>query len=174
MLVVVGRIGRPHGVRGAVSIDVRTDEPDLRFAIGNRLTADSGVVLTIDSATWHSGRLLLTFEGYPDRTAIETLRGQLLSVERDDSESPEDPEEFYDTALVGCDVVTADGNAVGRVIEVAHLPAQDMLVVAREDSTEVLVPFLEAMVPKVDVQAKRIVITPPPGLLDTEAVEVDS
>lgn len=174
MLVVVGRIGRPHGVRGAVSIDVRTDEPDLRFAIGNRLTADSGVVLTIDSATWHSGRLLLTFEGYPDRTAIETLRGQLLSVERDDSESPEDPEEFYDTALVGCDVVTADGKAVGRVIEVAHLPAQDMLVVAREDSTEVLVPFLEAMVPKVDVQAKRIVITPPPGLLDTEAEEDDS
>jgi len=174
MLVVVGRIGRPHGVRGAVSIDVRTDEPDLRFAPGNEVIADSGVVLTIESATWHSGRLLLTFEGYPDRTAIERLRGQVLSVDRDDSESPEDPAEFYDTALVDCEVVTAEGAVVGRVIEVAHLPAQDMLVVVRADSKEVLIPFVEAMVPEVDVHANRIVITPPPGLLDAEAEEDDS
>ena len=174
MLVVVGRIGRPHGVRGAVSIDVRTDEPDLRFAPGSELITDSGVVLTIASTTWHSGRLLLTFEGYPDRTAIEELRGQLLSVERDESESPEDPEEFYDTALVDCEVVTVDGDVVGRVVEVAHLPAQDMLVVERGNDPEVLVPFVAAMVPEVDVHAKRIVITPPPGLLDTENPEGDS
>lgn len=167
MLVVVGRIGRPHGVRGAVSIEVRTDEPDRRFAVGARLLTDTGRELTVTSSTWHSGRLLVTFEGYDDRTAIESLRNQLLSVDRPEDEQPEDPEEFYDSALVGCEVVDSTGAVVGTVQDVAHLPSQDMLVVT-SDEREVLIPFIEQFVPSVDVRGKRIVVTPPEGLLDEE------
>lgn len=168
MLVVVGRIGRPHGIRGAASVEVRTDEPDVRLAPGCVVVTDSGEDLTIESATWHSGRLLLTFEGHPDRTAVERLRGLLLSAERDESEQPEDPEEFYDTALIGCEVVTEAGDVVGDVREVAHLPAQDMLVVVAADDREVLIPFVEAIVPLVDLESRRITIAPPAGLLDPE------
>ena len=168
MLVVVGRIGRPHGIRGAVSIEVRTDEPDRRFAVGSRLLSDSGRELVVTSSTWHSGRLLLTFEGYDDRNAVEQLRNQILSVDRPDDELPEDPEEFYDSALVDCQVVDGDGVVIGTVTEVSHLPAQDMLIIRTEDEREVLVPFIEEFVPTVDIAARRIVISPPDGLLDEE------
>ena len=174
MLVVVGRIGRPHGVKGAATIEVRTDEPDKRFAVGARLLTDSGLDLTVASATWHSGRLLVTFEGYEDRTAVEQLRNALVSVDRPADERPEDPEEFYDSDLEGCEVVVADGTAggaadagvIGVVREVSHLPGQDLLVVATPDEREVLIPFVSAFVPQIDVSAKRIVITPPEGLLE--------
>ena len=173
MLVVVGRIGRPHGVKGAVSIEVRTDEPDRRFAVGGRVVTDAGRELTITSSTWHSGRLLLTFEGYEDRNAIEGLRNQLISVERPEDEQPEDPDEFYDSSLMGCEVVDDEGTAIGTVVEVAHLPAQDMLVIRTIDDREVLVPFVEEFVPTVDIANKRLVITPPDGLLD-DSQEADS
>ena len=174
MLVVVGRIGRPHGVKGAATIEVRTDEPDKRFAVGARLLTDSGLELTVASAAWHSGRLLVTFEGYDDRTAVEQLRNALVSVDRPADERPEDPEEFYDSDLQGCEVVVADGDAggaadggvIGVVREVSHLPGQDLLVVATTDEREVLIPFVSAFVPQIDVSAKRIVITPPEGLLE--------
>ncbi len=174
MLVVVGRIGRPHGVKGAATIEVRTDEPDKRFAVGARLLTDSGLDLTVASAAWHSGRLLVTFEGYDDRTAVEQLRNVLVSVDRPADERPEDPEEFYDSDLEGCEVVVdgsadggdADGGVIGVVREVAHLPGQDLLVVVTPDEREVLVPFVSAFVPQIDVSAKRIVITPPEGLLE--------
>ena len=167
MLVVVGRIGRPHGVKGAATIEVRTDEPDKRFAVGARLLTDSGLDLTVASATWHSGRLLVTFEGYEDRTAVEQLRNALVSVDRPADERPEDPEEFYDSDLEGCEVVVeGDGTVIGVLREVSHLPGQDLLVVATPDDQEVLIPFVSAFVPQIDVTAKRIVITPPEGLLE--------
>ena len=173
MLVVVGRIGRPHGVKGAVSIEVRTEDPERRFAVGGRVLTDSGRELAITSSTWHSGRLLLTFEGYEDRNAIEGLRNQLISVERPEDEQPEDPDEFYDSSLMGCEVVDDEGTAIGTVVEVAHLPAQDMLVIRTIDDREVLVPFVEEFVPTVDIANKRLVITPPDGLLD-DSQEADS
>lgn len=145
---------------------MRTDEPDKRFAVGSGLLADSGRELVVTSSTWHSGRLLLTFEGYDDRKAIEELRNQLLSVNRPDDERPADPEEFYDSALEGCEVVDSSGTPIGIVHEVSHLPAHDMLVVRMLDEREVLVPFVEAFVPTVDISNKQIVITPPDGLLD--------
>ncbi|HEV8023577.1 MAG TPA: ribosome maturation factor RimM [Candidatus Nanopelagicales bacterium] len=168
MLVVVGRIGRPHGIRGAISIEVRTDEPDRRLAPGCVVVTDSGVSLRIESSTWHSGRLLLTFEGYTDRTSVEALRGEIISVERDELEEPDDPEEFYDSALVECQVFDTAGETIGIVREVAHLPAQDMLVVDTADGREVLIPFVAAIVPTVDIAERRIVVDPPPGLLDPE------
>ena len=175
MLVVVGRIGRPHGVKGAATIEVRTDEPDKRFAAGARLLTDSGLDLTVASATWHSGRLLVTFEGFEDRSAVEQLRNALVSVDRPADERPEDPEEFYDSDLEGCEVVVDGGDsdadpgsaAIGVVREVSHLPGQDLLVVVTPDEREVLIPFVSAFVPQIDVSAKRIVITPPEGLLES-------
>ena len=174
MLVVVGRIGRPHGVKGAATIEVRTDEPDKRFAAGARLLTDSGLDLTVASATWHSGRLLVTFEGFEDRSAVEQLRNVLVSVDRPADERPEDPEEFYDSDLEGCEVVVNGGDSdgdpgggvIGVVREVSHLSGQDLLVVVTPDEREVLVPFVSAFVPQIDVSAKRIVITPPEGLLE--------
>ena len=174
MLVVVGRIGRPHGVKGAATIEVRTDEPDKRFAVGARLLTDSGLDLTVASATWHSGRLLATFEGFEDRSAVEQLRNVLVSVDRPADERPEDPEEFYDSDLEGCQIVVdssadggdSDGGVIGVVREVSHLPGQDLLVVATPDEREVLVPFVSTFIPQINVSAKRIVITPPEGLLD--------
>lgn len=109
----------------------------------------------------------MTFEGFDSRTAVEQLRNQLLSVDRPDDEQPEDPEEFYDSALIGCEVFDDDG-LVGAVTEVAHLPAQDMLVIRAADDREVLVPFIEEFVPTVDIAAKRIVISPPEGLMDED------
>jgi len=166
VLVVVGRIGRPHGVRGAASIEVRTDEPDKRFAVGSHLITDTGLQLTIVSATWHSGRLLLTFDGYDDRTAVEQLRNQMVSVDRPEGERPEDPEEFYDSDLEGCEVVDASGTALGVVEEVSHLPSQDLLVIRAPDDREILIPFVSAFVPTIDIASRRIIVTPPDGLLD--------
>lgn len=167
MRVVVGRIGRPHGIRGEVTVEPRTDEPDARFAPGAVLLVDSPAAeLVVDRVHWHSGRLLVSFRGIADRTAAEGLRGLLLHVERADDEVPDDPEEYYDSALEGCTVALADGTVIGEVAEVVHLPAQDLLAIRRPDRPEVLVPFVAPIVPVVDIPARRIVIDPPGGLLD--------
>ena len=171
MRVVVGRVGRPHGIRGEVTVEPRTDEPDLRFCEGAELLrADGGRPLVVEYAHWHSGRLLIAFDGVDDRNGAEALRGVILEVDRDSADMPEDADEFYDTALVGCRVETIDGESVGEVREVAHLPAQDLLVVMSDDSAEILVPFVAEIVPVVDIKGRRIVIAPPPGLIaDIEA-----
>jgi len=169
MRVVVGRIGRPHGIRGEVTVETRTDEPEERFAPGAVLSVDSPVSeLVVDRAHWHSGRLLVSFSGVDDRNQAEELRGLLLHVERDPDELPDDPDEYYDSTLSGCRVELVDGSAVGEVLDVVHLPAQDLLVVRMADDREVLVPFVEAIVPTVDIALRRIVIDPPGGLLDPE------
>ena len=170
--VVVGRIGRPHGVRGEVTVEVRTDEPELRFAPGASLLAGTGtedaspIPLSIARAAWHSGRLLLTLDAVDDRDAAEALRGRILMVDRPAGAMPEGPDEFYDSDLVGCRVELTDGSQIGSVHEVVHLPAQDLLSVARNEAPDVLVPFTAAFVPIIDIGARRIVIEPPPGLLD--------
>ncbi len=164
MRVVVGRIGRPHGIRGEVTVEPRTDEVEERFAPGAVLAAGPGT-LTVSRAHWHSGRLLVSFDGIEDRTAAEGLRGIILEVDRDPAEEPEDPDEFYDSALEGCTVVTADGRAIGVVTAVVHLPGQDLLDVCVDDRS-VLVPFVEAFVPSIDLVERRITVTPPPGLLE--------
>lgn len=168
MQLVVARIGRAHGIKGDVTVEVRTDEPEVRLAPGAVLATDPASVgpLTIETGRVHSGRLLLRFEGVRDRSAAEALRNTLLIAEVDPTEVPEDPEEFYDHQLIDLDVVTRDGTAVGRVSEVAHLPGQDLLVVARVEGGEVLIPFVEEMVPEIDLDAQRAVVDPPPGLLD--------
>ena len=167
MRVVVGRIGKPHGIRGQVTVEPRTDEPDLRFAPGAQFVIDGPLqLITVEAVHWHSGRLLIKFEGIHDRTWAESLRNTLLEIDRDPSDLPDDPDEFYDDQLEGCAVELIDGTSVGIVTEVIHLPSQDMLSVTRADTSEVLIPFIGQFVPTVDVVAKRIVIDPPAGLLE--------
>ncbi|XRQ03802.1 ribosome maturation factor RimM [Actinomadura welshii] len=164
--LVVGRIGRPHGIRGEVAIDVRTDEPDSRFAAGTKVLtdpADTGP-LTIERARRHSGRLLVRFAGIGDRDAAEALRGTWLVVDPGDITPSADPDDFHDQELIGLAVVTTDGDDVGEVADILH-HAQDLLVV-RGSAGEHLVPFVAAIVPEVDVPGGRLVIDPPPGLLD--------
>lgn len=167
MIVVVGRIGRPHGVRGDLNVEPRTDEPERRFAPGAVLMTDHGVhrKLTVDGHRWHSGRLLLSFSGIDDRTAAESLRGVLLSTTVDPEEAPDDPEEFYDHQLVGLAVIEPGGVTLGSVSEVVH-GAQDLLVVTRVDGGRVLIPFVKAMVPLVDISAGHLIADLPDGLLD--------
>ncbi|KAF4410898.1 MULTISPECIES: ribosome maturation factor RimM [Streptomyces] len=174
MQLVVARIGRAHGIKGEVTVEVRTDEPELRLGPGAVLATEpaSAGPLTIESGRVHSGRLLLRFEGVRDRTAAEALRNTLLIAEVDPEEVPDDPEEFYDHQLVDLDVVTADGTAVGRISEIAHLPYQDLLVVRRPEGGEVLIPFVSEMVPEIDLEQQRAVVTPPPGLLDDAQAEI--
>lgn len=167
--VVVGRIGKAHGIKGEVSVEPRTDEPDRRFALGATLAAarpngSDRQTLTIKAARWHQDRLLVTFEQIPDRNAAEAARGLVLSVTVDPTELPEDPEEFYDHQLVGLRAFTTEGDEVGEVTEVIHAGGQDLLAI-RAESGEVLVPFVQALVPVVDVAAGRIEIADRPGLL---------
>ncbi len=168
MEVVVARIGRPHGLRGEVSVEVRTDDPEGRLAPGTTVRTEpaSAGPLTIVDGRVHSGRLLLSFEGYADRDAVEGLRGVLIVGEVDPAERLDDPDEFHDSQLVGLAVRTLLGEPVGELAEVLHLPGQDVLAVRRPDGTEVLVPFVAAMVPTVDLDAGEVVLDPPPGLLD--------
>jgi len=175
--VIVGRIGRPHGIRGEVVIGVRTDEPDLRFAAGATLgsgpapEADTPPAqLTVASARWHSGQLLVAFAGITDRTAAGELTGNWLSVDSSQLPAPPDPDEFRDHELIGLSVRTRAGQAVGVVTDVLH-HGQDLLVVRHPDGEEYLVPFVRAIVPEVDVAAGLIVIDPPPGLLDPAPAE---
>ncbi|CAA9309955.1 MAG: 16S rRNA processing protein RimM [uncultured Friedmanniella sp.] len=170
--VVVGVIGRAHGIRGDVTIDVRTDEPERRFAVGEILRAEEGRrTFTVTSARDHSGRLLVHFEQLPDRTVAEAARGTVLVADVDPTERPEDEEEFYDRQLIGLSVLAADGSAVGTVTDVLHLPLQDTLEVDTPDGVR-LVPFVAAVVPRVDLNAGELQLADLPGLL-TETDEGD-
>jgi len=180
MRVIVGRIGRPHGIRGEVVIGVRTDEPDLRFAVGAVLDVRSsddddapgrepadGERLTVAAARWHSGQLLAAFAGITDRTAAGELTGSWLSVDSSQLPQTGDPDEFRDHELIGLSVRTTAGDPVGVVTDVLHY-GQDLLVVRPADGPGAghLVPFVKAIVHEVDLRAGLVVIDPPPGLLD--------
>ncbi|WP_026240111.1 ribosome maturation factor RimM [Parafrankia discariae] len=221
--VVVGRIGRPHGVRGDVTVDVRTDLPERRFAPGARLvrqvadgpaprpaavaagpadavgaaagpapvagpasTGDSGAaraaagppgptVLSVVASRWHSGRLLVRFDGVTDRGAAETLRGSFLTIDSDECGPAADPDDedddgelWWDRDLVGLRARTPAGDVLGEIVDVIHSPGGDVLAIGRPEGGEYLVPFVREIVPTVDPAAGHIVVDPPPGLLDLD------
>ncbi len=164
---MVGRIGRPHGVRGEATVEVRTDDPDGRFRPGVVLRtdpADRGPLM-ITGARWHREVLLLAFAGYDSREEIEALRDTLLEVPVADLPALQDPDTYYDHQLVGLAVRLVDGTPLGEVAAVRHEGAE-LLVVRRTGGGELLVPFVRAMVPTVDVDGGVVVIDPPEGLLD--------
>lgn len=169
--VVVGRIGKPHGIRGELTIDVRTDEPEKRYVPGASLLAQaprgsafSHATLTVASTRWHQSVLLVNFEEIGDRTAAEGARGVVLRAVVPADEQPDDPDEFYDHQLVGLVAYDVDGTRLGEVAGLFH-GAQDLLRIATEDGREALVPFVAALVPEVDLAAGRVVIADRPGLV---------
>jgi 16S rRNA processing protein RimM len=161
--LVVGRIGRAHGVLGEATIDVQTDDPDLRFKVGSKLTLDSGQELTIKSSRWHNQILLLGFEGVNDRNQIEALRDQLISSQVDLSALA--PGEYHYQQLIGCQVYLQNNELIGQVSEVVKLPGQDLLSVDKNGS-QVLIPMVKQIIISIDVLEKKIVVNPPEGLLD--------
>ncbi|KQP82045.1 ribosome maturation factor RimM [Aeromicrobium sp. Leaf291] len=172
MRVVVGRIGRAHGIKGELTVDVRTDEPERRFAPGTALVAGDRTVV-VAAARNHSGRLLLRLEGVADRTAAEALHGRVLEVDIDPADEPDEDDAYYDHQLVGLRVHDHHGVDVGIVTEVLHLPEQDLLSVDLDDGARgVLVPFVTALVPEVDLAAGHVALADVPGLLDRDAQAV--
>ncbi|WP_433710761.1 ribosome maturation factor RimM [Nocardia sp. CA-084685] len=174
MELVVGRVAKSHGVHGELVVEVRTDDPDARFAPGVRLrgrAARSNEVgeFTVESAREHSGRLLMQLVGISDRTAADALRGTLFVVDSAELPPSQDPDEFYDHELEGLTVQLTDGTVVGRVTEVLHSAAGELLSVrAADDGREILIPFVTAIVPTVSLADQLVVIDPPEGLLDPE------
>ena len=159
MKLNVGRIGRAHGILGEATIEVRTDEPQTRFAIGAQLITDQGN-LVVTSARVHNGILLLGFKGITDRNAVEKLRNTLLYAEVDIDQPSENEDDYHIQQLIGLTAVLADGSNYGTVADVLNLPAQDCLVIKTETG-EVLIPFVRQLVPTVDLDRKLIVVNPP-------------
>jgi len=172
MQLVVGRITRPHGVRGELAVDVRTDDPELRLAAGAVLATDPAAAgpLTVARMRWHSGRLLVQFEGFDDRSEADRLRGVVLLVDSAELEDLPDPDEFRDHQLIGLAVRTLSGDHVGEVTDVLH-HGQDLLVVTgsgERGGAEIMIPFVSAIVPEVNLAAGELRVSPPPGLLDPQ------
>jgi 16S rRNA processing protein RimM len=176
MQLTVARIGRAHGLRGEVALDVRTDDPAARLAAGAVLAtepADRGP-LTVARTREQQGRWYVTFAEAPDRTAAEALRGVDLVVEvADDASSADDDEDaWYPHELAGLRAEHVDGRLLGEVVGLEHLPAQDALVLREPDGARTLVPFVRAIVPVVDVAGGRVVLDPPGGLLASDAANL--
>jgi 16S rRNA processing protein RimM len=151
-------------------VEVRTDEPEKRFVAGASVATDpaSAGPLLIESLRWHSGILLVRFEGVNDRDHAEELRGTMLVIDSADIAPSEDPDEFYDHQLIGLAVLTPDGERVGEVSDVLH-HGQDLLVI-RRGKIDVYVPFVKALVPTVDLDKGILVVDGPTGLLDPDAI----
>jgi len=177
--IVVGRVGKPHGVRGDVTVEVRTDVPDRRFAAGEKLDrSGGGPGLVVEDARWHSGRLLVRFSGVADRNGAESLRGVVLTIDAERAGDAGDPDEadeggeggefWWDRDLVGLRAVTPDGSPLGAVTDVVHTAAGELLAIGRPGGGEHLVPFVRDIVPTVDRAGGLLVVDAPPGLLDLD------
>ncbi len=165
--LVVGRIGKAHGIKGEVTVEVRTDDPDLRFAPGTELVTDPAArgPLTVRRNREQGGRLVLSFEGVDDRNAAEALRNTLLVADIDPDETPDDPDEYYDHQLEGLAVRTLDGVELGVVEQMIHGPAQDLFSIRRPNGGELLLPFIVEFVPEIDLDRGVVTADPPAGLL---------
>ncbi len=171
--VLVARIGKPHGLHGEVTVQLHTDEPERRLAVGTAIDTEAasgtGVprALTVRSTRVHNGVWLVAFEEVPDRTGAESLRGTRLVVDGADV-LPDDDEDdvFTEDQLRGLTVVDPAGTVLGEVGGLELGAAQDRLVILLPDGREAQVPFVTALVPEVDLEAGRVVVDAPPGLLD--------
>jgi 16S rRNA processing protein RimM len=168
----VGRLVKAHGLKGALKLELYTDDPEGRFTPGASFTLQvpesspwHGKSLTVREFRWMNSHPVAFFDGVDDRSGAEELVRAILWIDQDDDDIVPEDDAWYDHQLVGLDVVR-DDQVVGRVIRVEHFPAQDLLTVRLPGDREVLVPFVKAIVPEVDVQAGRILVTPPAGLFE--------
>ncbi len=160
MRLLVGRIGRAHGINGEATIEVRTDEPSTRFAVGSRVQTDAHGELLITSNRWHNGILLLGFENISDRNQIEKLRDTLMYSEVDVDAPGADEDDYHVLQLIGCEAFLDSGEKLGDVTDVINLPGQDLLAIASA-AGEVLIPFVHQLVPSVDIKNRRMTVIPP-------------
>ena len=160
MRLLVGRIGRAHGILGEATIEVRTDEPDRRFAIGNKVQTDAHGELTITSGRVHNGILLLGFNGITDRSGIEKLRNTLIYCDVDINEPGIDEDDYHVLQLIGCAAHLESGEIIGEITDVINLPGQDLLAIKTANG-EQLIPFVHQLVPTVDIANKKVVVIPP-------------
>jgi 16S rRNA processing protein RimM len=176
MDLVVGRVVKAHGITGEVVVDVRTDDPWGRFAAGTSLRArardKTERTYVVSSMREHGARLLVRLDGVESRDAADALRGSLFIVDTAELPAIDDPDEFYDHQLEGLRVRTVTGRDVGTVGEVLHTAGGELLSVrpAEGAGTEILVPFVAAMVTSVSVADGLIEIDPPDGLLDLDSI----
>ncbi len=165
----VGRLLKAHGLKGALKLELYTDNPDRRFVTGAEFTLQvpesspwHGKTVTVRDYRVMNGSSVVFFEGIDDRSAAESVVRAILWIDQDVDEVEDNA--WYDHQLAGLDVVR-DGTVVGSVLRVDHLPAQDLLIV-RAGEQEIMVPFVEAIVPTVDIAAGRVIVTPPSGLFE--------
>jgi 16S rRNA processing protein RimM len=170
--LVVGRVVKAHGISGEVVVEIRTDDPAVRFASGNTLRARGSRgggeerSYAVTEAREHGARLLVRLAGVDDRDAADALRGSLFVVDSDDLPPIDEPDTYYDHQLEGLQVRTTTGQEVGVVAEVLHTAAGELLAVKRPDDGEVLVPFVSAIVTSVSLDDRVVEVDPPEGLLD--------
>lgn len=172
MELTIGRVVKAHGITGEVVVDVRTDDPELRFAPGAKLHArKTGAPqrdYVVETSRPHGARLLVRLAGIGDRDGADALRGSLFVVDSADLPPITEPDTFYDHQLEGLRVRTGAGEEIGIVTEVLHTAAGELLAIKRTDGRELLVPFVAAFVPSVSLAEQTLVIDPPDGLLDLD------
>lgn len=157
-----------------MAVEPRTDEPEVRFAPGAQVFAQDGAELVVSATSWHSGRMMVSFLGVDDRTAAEALRGTVLEIDVDPTVLPAEAESFYDHQLIGLTAQTPSAENLGTVSEVVHAPGQDLLVVLTGLGQEVMVPFVAQIVPEVDLDGGRVIVSAPDGMFDTDEPPSDS
>ncbi len=173
MDLVVGRVAKAHGVTGELTVDIRTDDPEGRFAPGATLRGrpsrgGAEREYVIESMRTHGDRLLVRLVGVADRDSADALRGTLFLIDVAQLPPIDDPDEFYDHQLEGMTVVTVADRTVGTVAEVLHTAAGELLSVKDADGAEILVPFVSAIVTAVSLEDQTIRIDPPEGLLELD------
>jgi len=170
--LIVGRVVKAHGLTGELVVDVRTDDPELRFAPGAVLRAKkSGHAersYGVEAVRAHGVRLLVKLAGVADRDSADALRGSLFVVESADLPPIDEPDTYYDHQLEGLRVRTTVGRDIGIVAEVLHTSAGELLAVKRDQASELLVPFVSAIVTSVSLEDRLVEIDPPEGLLELD------
>jgi 16S rRNA processing protein RimM len=176
----VARLVKAHGLKGGLKLELYTDDPELRFAPGTILSlqvpTDSpwfGQTLVVRELRFYNAQAVAFFEGIDDRTHAEGLVKAILWVSDDADARPQEDDAWFDHQLVGL-AVWRDGEEIGRIARVDHLPSQDLLAIDVANGQEVLLPFVKQFVPEVDVDNARVTITPPGGLFDDGAAESDA
>ena len=172
MELIVGRVVKAHGVTGEVVVDVRTDDPELRFAPGAVLRAKGSDQrernYAVEAVRPHGSRILVRLAGVAGRDAADALRGSLFVIDSADLPPIDEADTYYDHQLEGLRVRTTDGRDIGTVAEVLHTAAGELLAVNRDQAAELLVPFVSAIVTSVSLEGRIIEIDPPEGLLELE------
>jgi len=166
----VAKVGKPHGLKGDVFVDLRTDQPEQRFATGQVLGTDPDYgTLTVAGARVQNGRWVLRFNEVTDRTEAEGLTGLNLTVAEGDSD---EDDAWYSHELVGMSACLGDGTIVGKITGIDHGTAHDFLILRETNGASTLIPFVKEIVPDVNKENKMVTLNPPGGLLASDAANL--